>query len=858
MQAKSETGGATGPRNINARAELMLLLVASIACAVVLTAAIADRSSNGAASLRLAHVLALAVTSGAMAVALGLLWRSTRTAKRLGQRREDEAAELRRNLASAEAILKAEPQVLIYWQHGQRVRIAVNTLSTVPGLPEDPQQLLRFGQWLEPQGAHDLKAGLDTLFAMGRPFNLLIRTAAGGHIEADGRVAGSRAILRLRDVAGSRRDLARIMDQHRQLARDISLSRALMNALPMPVWLRGSDGRIAWVNKAYAAAVEAQDEAEARERQIELLESRQRDELAAAVRETKAFDKRLPLNIAGERRTHEVVALSHGDALAVAAIDVTAAESARGELDRQIMAYDRTLDRVATAVAIFGADRRLSFANTAYQHLWGLDPAWLATSPTDAEVLDRLREARKLPEVVSRPEPSPDGSGDTAASETVNYRTWKMRVLAAARGETVHEEGWYLPDGRTLHVTIEPRPDGGATHFFDDVTERIANEIRYNALIDVQRETLDHLKEGIAVFGTDGRLKLSNHAFGRIWRMAPIVLRHGPHIDEIARRCHDLAGETDAWGSITGIVTAISDSRQTVEGQIARADQTVIDYAALPLPDGGTLVSFSDVTASKRYERALLERNEALVAADRLKSQFISHVSYELRTPLTNIIGFSELLESPRTGSLNEKQREYLNDVGASSRQLLSIIDDILDLANIDAGVLELKVAPVNVRPIVEGALLAVRDRAARARISLDVMVAPDVDNIVGDEARVRQIFYNILSNAIGFSPPGGTVSVVTERQQGMIAFKVRDEGVGIPKDQQQTVLERFVSRSQGSKHRGAGLGLPVAKSLVELHGGSLHLESEPGQGTTVTVLLPAAMPPVPPAGSQRDRRASA
>ncbi|MGE0765434.1 MAG: ATP-binding protein [Hyphomicrobiaceae bacterium] len=858
MQAKSETGGGTGQRSINARAELMLLLVASVACAVVLTAAIADRSAHGAANFKLAHVLALAVTSGAMAVALGLLWRSTRTARRLGRKREDEAAALRRNLAAAEAILRAEPQVLIYWQHGERVRIAVNTLTTVPGLPENPQQLLRFGQWLESQGAHDLKAGLDTLFTLGRPFNLLIRTAAGGYVEADGRVAGSRAILRLRDVAGSRRDLARIMDQHRQLARDISLSRALMNVLPMPVWLRGSDNRIAWVNKAYVTAVEGSDEAEVRERQIELLESRQRKELAEAAGGGKSFGKRLPLNIAGERRMHDVIGFPIGEALAVAAIDVTAAESARGELDRQIIAYDRTLDRVATAVAIFGGDRRLSFANAAYQRLWCLDPKWLATAPTDAEVLDRLRKAGKLPEVVSRPELAPDGTGETAASETVNYRTWKARVLAAARGDTVQEEGWYLPDGRTLHVTIEPRPDGGATHFFDDVTERIGMESRYNALIDVQRETLDHLKEGIAVFGTNGRLRLSNHAFGQIWRLSPGALTNEPHIDEIVELGRELSGDSAAWITIANTVTGISDSRQSVEGQMARTDQSVIEFAALPLPDGGTLVSFADVTDAKHYERALVERNEALIAADRLKSQFISHVSYELRTPLTNIIGFSELLESPRTGALNDKQREYLNDVGASSRQLLSIIDDILDLTNIDAGALELKVAPAKVRPMIESALKAVSDRAARARIRLDVTIAPEVDSIVADEARVRQIFYNILSNAIGFSPQGGTVRVVSELQQGMLQFRVSDEGVGIPKSEQHSVLERFVSRSQGSKHRGAGLGLPVAKSLAELHGGSLLLESEPGNGTTAIVLLPVAGPSELSADAARDRRATA
>ena len=834
----------TSRSGINARAELMLLLVASIACAIVLTATIADRSAPEVGTMKLAHVLALAVTSGAMAVALALLWRSTRAAHRRGTRREDETAELRRNLAAAEAILKAEPQVLIYWQHGQSVRIAVNTLTTVPGLPDDDQKLLRFGQWLEPQGAHDLKAGLDTLFAAGRPFNLLLRTSAGGHVEADGRVSGGRAILRLRDVAGSRRDLARIMDQHRQLARDISLSRALLNALPMPVWLRGADGRITWVNKAYVAAVEAADEAETRERQIELLESRQRDDLKQAVGTGASFRRRLALNISGERRPHDVVALPLGDSLAAAAIDVTAAESAQGELDRQIVAYDRTLDRVATAVAMFGPDHRLTFSNTAYQQLWSLDPEWLATGPTDSEILDRLREGGHLPEVVSRPEPDPaeaaaDGAGDAAAPEAMNYRTLKGRIVGAARGDAVHEEGWYLPDGRTLHVIIEPRTGGGATQFFDDVTERIGLESRYNALISVQRETLDHLKEGVAVFGTDGRLKLFNQAFERIWKLSARMLTSGPHVDEIAGQCAVLVGDSDAWSTIAHVTTEISDLRRSEEGQIARADQSVIDYAALPLPDGGTLVSFADVTVSKRYERALLERNEALVAADRLKSQFISHVSYELRTPLTNIIGFSELLESPRTGDLNTKQREYLTDVAASSRQLLAIIDDILDLANIDAGALELKVAPVKVRPIIEGALLAVRERAARVRVQIDVAIAPEVDSILADEARVRQIFYNILSNAIGFSRAGGKVQVTSERQQGMVAFKVRDEGVGIPEGQQRAVLERFVSRSQGSKHRGAGLGLPIAKSLVELHGGRLLLESEPGVGTTVTVLLP-------------------
>ncbi len=839
-----QTAGDTKQTGLSRR-ELILLLAGGLGIAAAGILAVTDQGITAVESLELAQILGLAVAGGAAAVACGFVWRSTGIGLRNGQKRRDDIAELRRNLAAAEAILKAEPQVLIYWEPSEGVKIGVHTLSTVPGLPEDPQQLLKFGHWLEAAGARDLKTGLDTLFSAGRPFDLLLRTNAGGHIEADGRVSGARAILRLRDISGSRRDLARIMDQHRQLARDITLSRSLFNALPMPVWIKGADGRIEWVNKAYVTAVEAADETEVRDRQIELLETRQRLDARITLSKGEIFRKRMSLNIGGTRKAHDVVTLPLGEASAAAAVDVTAEQSAQGELDRQIEAYDRTLDRVTTAVAIFSKERRLTFFNAAYQRLWQLDGEWLSGHPTDSQVLDRLREANRLPEVISRQD---QRAGEQPATEAVNYKEWKTRVLTSAKLEHVHEEGWHLPDGRTLHVTIEPRPDGGVTHLYDDVTERLALESRYNAMIDVQRETLDHLKEGVAAFGTDGRLRLFNHAFERIWRLSARMLKEGPHVDQIISHCRVLYDDPRGWANVARTVTQFSDKREPVEGQMTRADQSVIDYSALPLPDGGTLVTFADVTVSKSYERALIERNEALIAADRLKSQFISHVSYELRTPLTNIIGFTELLESPRVGTLNDKQKEYLGDVSASSKTLLSIIDDILDLANMDAGALELQMAPVEVRPVIDAAVLAVRDRAARSHLTIDVTVAPEITAFVADDARVRQILYNLLSNAIGFSNPGGRITLDCWRETNMIAIAVTDQGVGIPKDQQRAVLERFVSRTRGSKHRGAGLGLSIVKNLVELHCGQMTLDSEPGRGTTVTLRFPEQGKPPPKA----------
>ena len=216
-----------------------------------------------------------------------------------------------------------------------------------------------------------------------------------------------------------------------------------------------------------------------------------------------------------------------------------------------------------------------------------------------------------------------------------------------------------------------------------------------------------------------------------------------------------------------------------------RPDGTIIDYAAMPLPDGATLITFADVTDSKRYERALEERNEALVAADRMKNAFISHVSYELRTPLTNIIGFSELLANPHIGALNDKQREYLGDISASSKTLLAIIDDILTLATMDAGAMELKLGRSTFRAVIDAAILGVREAAQRARLSLHIAVADDATSFIADEARVRQILYNLLSNAVGFSKPGDTISITCRREGGMMVFTVEDQGVGIPKDQQ-------------------------------------------------------------------------
>lgn len=759
-------------------------------------------------------ICALVLVLGALGLQAARTYRLSR-----GQIKAENAS-LRRRVASAEGILRAEPQVLIYWEPGEPLRIINSSLAGVPGLPENDQDLLRFGKWLEPAAASDLKAGLDALFEHGRAFNMIVRTRAGGHLEAEGRTAGGRALLRLRDVIGYKRDLARIIDQHTRMRDDIEACRALLDNVPSPIWFRGADGRLSWVNRAYCLAVEAASATEVSERQIELLEMRQRQAVDRLAKRGDIYRERAELLLGGELKPHELVVVPLDHHQAALALDVGAVEQAQGELDRRSAAYERTLDKVATAVAIFSADRKLSYFNEAFLKLWGLDPVFLKTRPTETVVLDKLREAGRLP-------------------ETTNYRDWRGRFLSAMRGAPSAEELWHLPDGRTLQVMAETRDDGGVTYLYADQTQKLELESRFNQQLTTQRETLDALSEGVAVFGSDGKLRFSNAAFAKVWLLSAEFLASKPHLSDLVNRVGVLYADLDTWDTIKGVVGGFAEHRQLLEGSMVRTDGSVISYSALPLPDGATLLTFADVTSSKEYERLLEERNQSLEATAALKSRFISHVSYELRTPLTTIIGFNDMLSSPLVGSLNPKQREYLADITSSSKALLALVDNILDLATIDAGAMELRSDVVSVARVIDDAIEGVRDRAIQAKLTIDIGLAQDATTFLADEARVRQVLYNLISNAVGFSRQGDSILISAWREAGAMKFAVEDKGVGIPEDQIERMFERFETLPQGSGHRGAGLGLSIVKSLVDLHKGSVEVKSRPGEGTRVVASFP-------------------
>jgi signal transduction histidine kinase len=287
------------------------------------------------------------------------------------------------------------------------------------------------------------------------------------------------------------------------------------------------------------------------------------------------------------------------------------------------------------------------------------------------------------------------------------------------------------------------------------------------------------------------------------------------------------------------------EERPARAGRFDRPDGSVIDFTSMPLPDGALLVTFLDITASVRVERALRERNDALQAADQLKSEFVANVSYELRTPLNTTLGFAEILYNRYFHDLNDRQMEYARGILDASQQLLMLINDILDLATIEAGHMVLEREKFDLHDALESVIALVRDRARRQTLDLRFDCPPDIGQIEADERRIKQVAFNLLNNAIKFTPAGGAVALTARREGDRMLVIVRDTGVGIPREETRHILASGAQKGRGmGRHPGAGLGLPLVRSFVELHGGWAQVESETGQGTEVICHLPIAATP--------------
>ena len=757
--------------------------------------------------------LTLAATAGAVALALSaMLWG-------LAQRRTGGG---QADGGGVPAATEAFGAALICLGRGGAELVggsdALSDCARALGVPAQAQAVVDALGAADPGHARRLVA----LATEGEPFTFEVR-GTHGLVKAEGRASGAVAWLRLSPAPAEAGGEAQGLPSAARLA-------DLLDARTAPAWLAAADGRPLFVNAAWLAAAGAAGLEDALARGATLdpaFDALARD--AAQTGQPQILDRHVVLS--GRRRALRATARPlEGGGVAVWSDDVTEEQEMAELLKRSIAAHDETLNHIAEAVAIFGEGKRLIFHNTAFAELWSLEPAWLADRPSHGEVLDRLRQRRRLP-------------------ETVDYARWKAAELARyVDVAQTPDEMWSLPDGRTLRVLRQPHPMGGLLLLFSDITGELRLKSQYNAQIQVQQATLDKLTDAVAVFGSDGRLRLHNEAFETFWGVGPEDLAQAVDFEGVVELCTPRLHDKGFWRELKGrVADPDPTARAPMTGETRTSDGRIVAFQSRPLPDGATLIGFTDVTDARQLEAALAAREQALAEAERLKRDFVGNVSYELRTPLTTIIGYSELLE--RAGdTLSERGRSHAGAVKVAAIQLARSIDDVLDMAQIDADEMALDLADVDVADLLSRVAADREALATQQGITLEVACPPDIGVIRGDGRRLGQVLDHLVEHGLSLTPAGGRITLSARRALGEIQLQVADTGRGIPFHVQAHIFDRFVGRERG----GPGLGLALVKALTELHGGWIALESEPGNGAAFTCHLPeeahagAAQPELP------------
>jgi len=749
--------------------------------------------------------IAYVATAGAAGLALAVTAWAWRMRARLSSRDRHGSAELgatRSALADCEGTLAAFDDT--------RLSLDLTGVIGVIGAPELWSTMARDlpGADIQPIDAvldavrASVGPRLEGLIAAGEPFDQVLDLPSGAW-RVDGRPAAGNAWLRLSRLDG----MTQVAESGLGLLADSS---------PAPTWIVDPSGHLAWANRAWLAEMKTDSLEDAIERSLSF--DRGADAIVAEAGRMRTRQEGFRWTTGGgRRRAWRIIAEpAPGGGVIAFAIDMTEAEETRDTLRRHVEAHDETLNHLADAVAIFGPSKRLAFHNTAFQALFNIDPAWLDERPTHAELLDRLRQRRLLPEVI-------------------DYAGWKARELEFyGASQATPDDSWSLPDGRTLRVVRQPHPLGGILLLFSDITDELQLRSRFNAQIQVQTATLDKLNDAVAVFGSDGRIRLHNEAFESFWKLTGDQLNGASDFDAIAELCKTALPDPALWlGLKARVADPDPESRVAISGEGRTADGRIASWQTRPLPDGATLVAFSDVTAQRELEQALAAKAAALEESQALKREFVGSVSYELRTPLTTIVGYSELLES--LGGLPERSRQQAGAIRVAASQLARSIDDVLDMAQIDAGEMELSLGDLHVRDMFAGIVSRYRPRVEGRGATLKAKCPSRLPTVRADERRITQALDHLLENAVRAVSEGGEVTLTAEANASELRIRVEDTGRGIPYHLQPHVFDRFVRRDRG----GPGVGLALVKAMVEMHGGWAEVESEPGKGAAFILHLP-------------------
>lgn len=613
------------------------------------------------------------------------------------------------------------------------------------------------------------------------------------------------AIVTLHDITFFETEKSALRLECKMLTTSLGFYKRAFDNLPWPVWIR-RDHELLYCNPICSNLLD-REQFEGSTLTASLLS---RDFLNSAQPKAIILNGARHLYHFQEKNISADIKMGFGD-------DLTKVHNQEKKLQNHLASYREVLESLSAGVTIYDADQNIRYFNQAYQRMFDFDEAWLCKKPHLGEVLDNLRSRRLL-------------------SEHADYTAYKHEQIKILQNITTPIESLdHLPDGRIIRVISSPHPTGGSFYIFEDLSDRLNLEAKYNTQLAVYNATLDNLFEGVAVFGSDNKLQFSNKAFAKLWNIDATILRKGEHLSNLANQAQHLLDPAQNWGKYKNRVMDLVTDRTPKKRKIHRQDGSVVDFSYVPLPDGSNLMSYHDVTDQTQLKKAFEEKKIAQQNADRLKSDFISNMSYEMRTPLNAIIGYSELLSKEYAGALTEQQKIYCTDILMSSKRLLSLVNNILDLAMIESGHIQLKRETCDFWAIFEGALQNYNQQSDPTNAPLSATIPLEAAPIKADEKHLKQALETLLIQTTSDIESNASVAFTTTQNKGAVHIEI--------------MLPLYVAKKTDSPEKqeilmrhlapGKTLGISLAQHIIEAHGGTFDQNNKSPKCTIITLTFP-------------------
>ncbi len=489
------------------------------------------------------------------------------------------------------------------------------------------------------------------------------------------------------------------------------------------------------------------------------------------------------------------------------------------KLKHTIDANNQVMELFSSGISIFDHNMKLIFYNAAYKKITGLKDEEIKNGQSFSAILDLLRRNRKLPELI-------------------DFLEYKNEQIALFRTITAPIQDFiYLPNSSIIRKVTAPYSSGGLIVIFEDITDKMNLEQQYNGLLAVQKETIEHLYEGIMVFGIDNRLHIINKAAKEIWNLENTNV--GIHLSKIV---HDVIQVieffTEEEEFKSGLVSNLTD-RIKKQGRLALKNGRIIQFSYIPLPDGAHLHSYIDITDSYKVEAAFFEKNQALETVVQMKNDFITRASAELLEPLNMITGFTQLLKNQYYGSLNEKQMSHLDGISHGSKNLMSLANNIISLSSLQSGHVTPTYSVFSIKEMLKDIITSTQKQALEKTINFKIINNLENITIKADEMLLKQAFIVLLNKTIKSSQQDSNIELSLSNDDKNFSFIIVCPSDILGRNSQEKVLYRTEEGLDKCMYNFTSVSLPLFNHIIKLHNGLLRIEYDGDKNTTISAEIP-------------------